>query len=261
MYSLRMSFCIVPDSSLGGHALAPRHRHVEREQDGRRGVDRHRGGHPVERDALEQVLHVLDRARSPRPPCRPRPARDRRVGVVAHLGRQVEGHRQPGLALVEQEPVALVRLGGRAEAGVLAHRPAAAAVHGRVHAARERILARAPRPPRRRAARRPARRGAGGGCPTTSWALACGRRRSRSRPHNGMLPCLLRWVGVALGLQHVEQRAQARARVARLDHLVDVAALGGDVGVGELRRDTRGICASRNAAGSAAPSSSRGTRC
>src|SRR6185503_2203506 len=70
------------------------------------------------------------------------PARDRRVGVVAHLGREVEGDRQSRLALVEQEPVALVRLGGGAEAGVLAHRPQARAVHGLVHAAGERILPR-----------------------------------------------------------------------------------------------------------------------
>ena len=48
------------------------------------------------------------------------------VGVVADLGGQVEGHREPGRALLEQVAVAPVRLGGGAEAGVLPHRPEAA---------------------------------------------------------------------------------------------------------------------------------------
>src|SRR5215470_10059065 len=41
-------------------------------------------------------------------------------------------------------------------------------------------------------------------------------------------------VGVALRLQYRQRRAETRARVARLDHLVDVAALGGHIRVGEL---------------------------
>jgi hypothetical protein len=67
----------------------------------------------------------------------------RRVGVVAHLGRQVEGDRQAGLALLEEVAEAPVRLLGRREPGVLAHRPQAAAIHGRLDAARERVLPRA----------------------------------------------------------------------------------------------------------------------
>ena len=66
----------------------------------------------------------------------------RRVRVVAHLGRQVERDRQPGLALLEQVAEAPVRLRGGREAGVLAHRPEAAAVHRRLDAAGERVLAR-----------------------------------------------------------------------------------------------------------------------
>ena len=62
-------------------------------------------------------------------------------GVVAHLRRQVEGDRQPGLAVGEQVPEALVGLGGGREAGVLAHRPEAAAVHRGLDAAGERELA------------------------------------------------------------------------------------------------------------------------
>src|SRR5437867_13160393 len=45
---------------------------------------------------------------------------------------------------------------------------------------------------------------------------------------------LARRVGVALRLQDCQGGAEPRARVARLDHLVHVAALGGHVGVGEL---------------------------
>src|SRR5919201_4583635 len=45
---------------------------------------------------------------------------------------------------------------------------------------------------------------------------------------------LLRRVRVALRFQDGQGGAESRARVARLDHLVHVAALGGDVGVGEL---------------------------
>src|SRR3989442_10494994 len=45
---------------------------------------------------------------------------------------------------------------------------------------------------------------------------------------------LPRRVGVALGLENRQRRAQPRARVARLDDLVHVAALGGHVRVGEL---------------------------
>ncbi len=62
------------------------------------------------------------------------------VGVVAHLGRQVEGHREPAGAGGDQLVVALVGLLGGAEAGVLPHRPGATGVHRRIDAAGERIL-------------------------------------------------------------------------------------------------------------------------
>ena len=49
-------------------------------------------------------------------PTRPTsPCRGRRVGVVAHLRRQVEGDRQAGLALLEQVAEAAVGLGGVAK--------------------------------------------------------------------------------------------------------------------------------------------------
>ena len=52
--------------------------------------------------------------------------------------------RQAGLAVVEQVAEALVGLLRRPEARELAHRPQPPAVHARVHAARERELARQP---------------------------------------------------------------------------------------------------------------------
>ena len=111
------------------------------EQDRRRGVDRHRGGDAAERDPLEEPLHVgegvdgdaLATDLAERQPV---------VGVVAHQRRHVERGREAGLPVREQVAEALVRLLRARVAGVLAHRPLAAAVHVRVDSAREGILAR-----------------------------------------------------------------------------------------------------------------------
>src|SRR5450759_2625107 len=122
-------------------ALLLGHELVQQQQHRGGGVDGHRGRHLFERDVLEQDLHVLERV--------DRDAdladlaiRHRVVRVVADLRRQVEGYGESGLALLEQEPVPLVRFRRRAEPGVLAHRPQAAAVHVLVNATRERELAR-----------------------------------------------------------------------------------------------------------------------
>jgi len=64
------------------------------------------------------------------------------VGVVAHLSGQVEGHREAGLSLLEQVAESRVGLGGGAEPRVLPHGPETAAVHRRLDATRERVLAR-----------------------------------------------------------------------------------------------------------------------
>ena len=63
------------------------------------------------------------------------------VGVHPHLRGQVEGHREAGLAVLEEELEALVRLLGGAEAGVLPDRPGLAAVHVGLDAAGEGVLA------------------------------------------------------------------------------------------------------------------------
>ncbi len=114
---------------------------VEREHDRRGRVDRHRGRDLAERDAAEERLHVGERV--DRDPFAPHLAeRARVVGVVAHERGHVERGREPGLPVLGEVAEALVRLLRRAEAGELAHRPEPAAVHRRIDAARERILAR-----------------------------------------------------------------------------------------------------------------------
>ena len=140
MYSLRMSFWVVPADPVPRDALGLGGGDVERQQDRRRGVDRHRGADLAERQPVEQDRHVgkaADRHADPADLA----LRRRRVRVVAHLRRQVEGHRQPGLALLEQVAEAAVGLLGGGEARVLAHRPEAAPVHRRLDAAGERVFA------------------------------------------------------------------------------------------------------------------------
>ena len=127
MYSFRMSFCTVPRSWAGGTPCRCADGDVQRQQDGRRGVDGHRvvtlsSGMPSNSGSMsssdrDRHAHLADFAQ-----------RHRVVGVVADLRGQIEGDRQAGLALVEQILVARVGLLGEAEAGVLAHRPQPAAV-------------------------------------------------------------------------------------------------------------------------------------
>ena len=132
----------------GRNALAFRDELVEKQEQRRRRVDRHRRRDVGERDAGEQDLHVGERV--------DRDAgaadlaeRTRIVGVVAELRRQVERDRESRLAVVEQIAVALVRLLRARETGVLTDRPRLAAVHVRVRPARERRLARRLERPRR----------------------------------------------------------------------------------------------------------------
>ena len=124
-----------------GHALALRDRDVEREQDDRGRVDGHRRRHLVERDTVEQRRHVFDRVDRDADPAH-FAGGERMVRVVSHLRRQIEGDAQAVDALREQIPITLVRFGRRGEAGVLAHRPQASAIHRRLDAAGERKLAR-----------------------------------------------------------------------------------------------------------------------
>lgn len=85
---------------------------IERQQPRRRGVDGHRGVHAVERNAVEQGAHVADMADRHADLADLAAGQDM-VGVVAGLGRQVEGDGKPGLALGQVGPIKGVgRLGG-----------------------------------------------------------------------------------------------------------------------------------------------------
>ncbi len=57
------------------------------------------------------------------------------IGVQADLRGKIESDGEAGLAFAEEIAIALVGFGGGAEAGVLAHGPEAAAVHGGIDAA------------------------------------------------------------------------------------------------------------------------------
>ena len=95
---------------------------VERQQPGRGGVDRHRRVHLVERDAVHERVHVAlvgDRHAD----LADFSARQLVVGVVAGLGGQVEGDRQPGLALGQVSAIELVGLLGRRMPCVRTHHP------------------------------------------------------------------------------------------------------------------------------------------
>ena len=121
------------------HTLLLGDHQVLREDDRGRGVDGHRGGDATQVDAVEEGAHVLDGVDGD-PAAADLTERLRRVTVVAHQRGHVEGHRQPGLAVVEEEAVALVGVGGAPEPGELAHRPQLSAVHRLVDAARVRVL-------------------------------------------------------------------------------------------------------------------------
>ena len=122
---------------LARHALLLGGDDVEREHRQHRAVHRHRHAHPVERDPVEELPHVVDRV--------DRDARHadvaghpRVVAVVAAVGRQVEGDRQALLPGGEVAPVERVGLLGGREPGVLADRPGLVHVHGRVRPAQVR---------------------------------------------------------------------------------------------------------------------------
>ena len=131
---------MVPASCACVDALLLGRHDVAGEHGQHRAVHGHRHRHLVERDAVEEDLHVLDRvdghagladvADDPGV-----------VAVVAAVGGEVEGHRQPHLAGGEVGAVEGVRLLGGGEAGVLADRPRPVGVHRGPDAADERVEA------------------------------------------------------------------------------------------------------------------------
>ena len=91
------------------YALLVRHRDIERQQPGGRGVDGHRGVHLAERDVLEQHAHVAE-VRDRHAYFSDFASGERMVAIVAGLRRQIEGDREPGLPLGEIFAVERVRL-------------------------------------------------------------------------------------------------------------------------------------------------------
>ena len=126
-----------PGQLLGRDALLLGRHDVEREDRQHRAVHRHRHAHLVQRDAVEELAHVVDRV-------------DRHTGhadvaghprvvaVVAAVGGQVERDRQALLPGGEVAPVERVGLLGGGEAGVLPDRPRLVDVHRRVGTAQVR---------------------------------------------------------------------------------------------------------------------------
>ena len=122
-------------------ALPPRHGDVQRQQNRCRRIDGHRCGNLGQFDAIEQALHVFDGIDGDAD-LADFAHGQRMIGVEADLRGQIKGNRESGRSIRQQIFVALVRFLGVAHAGVLAHGPEAAAVHGGLHAAREGIFAR-----------------------------------------------------------------------------------------------------------------------
>ena len=121
-------------------ALAAGHRDIERQQNRRGRIDGHRSGNLGQVDAIEQALHVFDRIDG-HADFADFADGQRMIGIQADLGGQIEGNRKARGAIRQQIFVALVGFLGVAHAGVLAHGPEPAAIHGGLHAAGEGIFA------------------------------------------------------------------------------------------------------------------------
>ena len=120
-------------------ALLLCHQLVEHEEDRSGCIDRHRGRYLIERDLVEQDAHIVDRVDGDAH-LADLAVGERMIGVIAHLGRQIERNRQTRRAGSQQLPVALIALDGGAEPRVLAHCPRPTGVHRRVDTARVREL-------------------------------------------------------------------------------------------------------------------------
>ncbi len=105
-----------------GNALLVGERRVEREEPRGRRVDRHRRVHLAERDLVEQRAHVAE-MRHRHADLADLAARQDMVGVVAGLGRQIEGDGKAGLPLAEVLAIERVRFARGGVAGVGAENP------------------------------------------------------------------------------------------------------------------------------------------
>ena len=122
---------------LRGHPLLLGRHDVERQYGQHGAVHGHRHAHLVQRDAVEELAHVVDGV-DRHPGHADVAGHPRVVGVVAPVRGQVERDRQALLPAGQVAPVERVGLLGGGEPGVLAHGPRLGRVHGRVRAAQVR---------------------------------------------------------------------------------------------------------------------------
>ena len=118
----------------GGHHIAGQHRQ-------HRAVHGHRDRHLVERDLVEQDLHVLDRVNR-HTGLADVAGHARVVAVVTPVRRQVKGHRHALPASGQRLAVESVGFFGGRETRVLADGPRPHRVHGGLRAAQKRLEAR-----------------------------------------------------------------------------------------------------------------------
>ena len=130
-----------PRELLGRDALLLRRHDEEREHGDDRAVHRHRHRHLVERNAVKEGAHVIDRVDGHSGHA-DITLDARVVAVVATVGGEVEGDTQTLLARRQVATIERVGLLSGGEPGVLADRPRLVDIHRRVGAAQERRRAR-----------------------------------------------------------------------------------------------------------------------
>jgi len=120
-----------------GRALLEGGDDVEREDGQHRAVHGHRDGHLVERDAVEEHLHVEDRINGDAG-LTDIPDDARVVGIIAAMGGEVEGDGETLLPCCQVAAIECVGFLGSREPGILADRPGLEAIHGGIRTAQER---------------------------------------------------------------------------------------------------------------------------
>ena len=91
-----------PGQLFGGNTLLLPHGDVEAEENRCGGVDGHGGGDLLQRNPVQESLHVLQRIDGHPHPAHLSPGGGV-VGVVSHLSGKVESHGKPGLPVPEKE--------------------------------------------------------------------------------------------------------------------------------------------------------------
>jgi hypothetical protein len=139
MYSFRMSFLDGAAHFIERHALFFRDGEVKTQESRCGRVDRHRRRYLVERDSVEQRVHVVDGV-DRHSDLSDLPGRKLVIRIQTDLRRQIERDAQSCRSLREKIFVTGIRFLRGREPGILPHRPEPAAVHVRFDTARVREL-------------------------------------------------------------------------------------------------------------------------